>query len=273
MLIQVNHKVGFKKVRLFLYHNIITLFFCFSLLFAFETKAQKPPHMKLILKVEDARFAGDFMREQQLLDSGVSVFPEKAGVIWRYARMLTEHGTKNSSLTKREKKDTLMLAINYAKRAVELDNNNPDSYYMLSIAYAAYIKDASFKEMVGYSDDIKENIEKAIELDPKHHRAMHALGRWYFQVSDLGVVLIGLAEFFYGQIPTASFELAAEQFEKAYAIKALPIHLLWWGKSLLKDSKKDSAKIVLQKLLNSPTVEYGDEAYIREAKSLLDKLN
>ena len=152
----------------------------------------------IVSGIESARFAGDFQREHQVLEIGMDIYPNESEIIWRYARMLVEHANSvdisQGNDHKKAKKDTLEMAIDYAELSIQADTNNPNTYYMMAIAVAAQTKGSSYGVMIRNAAKIKQNIEKTIKLSPRHHRALHVLGRWHFEVANVGSFLIGLAE-------------------------------------------------------------------------------
>ena len=66
---------------------------------------------------------------------------------------------------------------------------------------------------------MKENIEKALELNPNDGASWHVLGMWHTGVANLNFVMKAALKALFGGMPEASHEKAIECFLKADAAK------------------------------------------------------
>ena len=130
------------------------------------------------------------------------------------------------------------------------------------------------KTKIELSKELKAEADKAIELDPTHDGAYHIIGRWHREIANLSWVLKAAAKIVYGGVPKgASNENAIANFEKA--IKLRPdktIHHLELGKTYKEMKKWKEARQALQKVLDLPIIDVGDEARKKEAKELLEEI-
>ena len=134
--------------------------------------------------------------------------------LWRMARTQYEIGQvsdqKNAKIFKSAEK--------YARAAIEKDPNNSEGYKWLAIAIGAQSKYSSTKEQVRQSGEIKESIEKAIELNPDDDIAYLVLSRWHYKVSALSGAARTFARIIYGGVPKASLKKAEDLLLQAIKI-------------------------------------------------------
>jgi tetratricopeptide (TPR) repeat protein len=109
-------------------------------------------------------------------------------------------------------------ALASAMLSLKADPNSPKSHCCVAVCYAKQFPYSDNQTKVDYSRQIKAEAEKAIELDPKFDLAYHMLGRWNFEVSNMGFLTRGLIRIAYGGLPKASKDAAIESFKQAIAI-------------------------------------------------------
>jgi tetratricopeptide (TPR) repeat protein len=164
-------------------------------------------------------------------------------------------------------------ALGYSKRAVQAGPDDSQAHLSLAIVYGkiAFLKSA--RERMEYSHLIKQEAEKAIELDPKNDLAWHVLGRWNYEVANLSGALKFIAQTLYGKMPEASNERALECFQKAVALN--PGRLLnhaELGRALAAVGRKDQARAALKKALEMPSREKDDDETKSRARKALEAL-
>jgi tetratricopeptide (TPR) repeat protein len=88
-----------------------------------------------------------------------------------------------------EQDDHYAKAEGYATKAIDLDANNADGYFELARADGrlSQLRGVLASLAQGYGSKIKENLDKAIKLNPKHASAMVALGLWHAEIVNKGV--------------------------------------------------------------------------------------
>ncbi|OGF48132.1 MAG: hypothetical protein A2231_09215 [Candidatus Firestonebacteria bacterium RIFOXYA2_FULL_40_8] len=87
--------------------------------------------------------------------------------------------------TEDEKRKTYEKGVEYAKKALKLDEKSADAhfYYAASLGRCAQLK-GIFNAM-GSAGEIKKEFERTLELNPKHPIAKVALANYYYQVPGL----------------------------------------------------------------------------------------
>jgi tetratricopeptide (TPR) repeat protein len=117
-----------------------------------------------------------------------------------------------------EKLELGRTAVDYARRAVALEPNNPQTQLALAISYGKMLPIEGTKQQIANSRLIKIAVDKVIALDPTNDLAWHVLGRWYRGLADVGAVKRALAQVVYGKLPPAKYEDAERCFEKAIVL-------------------------------------------------------
>ena len=129
------------------------------------------------------------------------------------ARALAEHANTRP----RDERDELYSTCeNYARQAVQLNPKNPDGYFEIAVAIGqlANLRDASYAISSGVPSQVRDNLNQALELNPRHWFAMVVLARWHAEMTARGI----------GWIYGASGERAIELLE--LAIKTAPKRIL-----------------------------------------------
>ena len=90
-------------------------------------------------------------------------------------------------------------AVNYAKRAVALQPDDPEAQLAVAISYGKLEPLQGNREKFEASRIIKDAADKVIKLDPSSDLGWHVLGRWHMALADVpayraGVGAVGLRE-------------------------------------------------------------------------------
>ena len=181
--------------------------------------------------------------------------PGSADRLWRLARVYYERGrleTNNAAKLFKKSED-------YARAAIKRAPDCSDGYKWLAIALGAQKKYLDMQTRVRQSREIKENIDKAIELDPEDDISYLVLSRWHYKLSGLGIVARTFARIIYGGIPKASLAEAEKLLLHAIALRDRISHRYNLAKVYDRLKRNDDKQIQLQKALLLP-VTFPEEA-------------
>ena len=181
--------------------------------------------------------------------------PGSADRLWRLARVYYERGrleTNNAAQLFKKSED-------YARAAIKRAPDCSDGYKGLAIALGAQMKYLDMQTRVRQSREIKENIDKAIELDPEDDISYLVLSRWHYKLSGLGIVARTFARIIYGGIPDASLAEAEKLLLQAIALRDRISHRYNLAKVYDRLKRNDDKQIQLQKALLLP-VTFPEEA-------------
>jgi len=101
---------------------------------------------------------------------------------WKVARIMYFIGAHTEK--KKEKKTIFSQGIYHAKKAVALEPEMPDGYYWLGVNYGVYGEARGVLKSLFLVDDIKEAMNKVIELDRSYEDGGpdRVMGRVYFKL-------------------------------------------------------------------------------------------
>lgn len=165
-----------KAKRFFLL--VVLLSFSFSL-FAQGSEEMIAQADGLYLEMKDTATAEE---ARDLYLKAMQVAEDKYEVFWKLSRILYYVGSYKEK--KRDKKTIFSQGIYYAKKAVDLEPEKPDGYYWLGVNYGVYGEARGVLNSLFLVDDIKEAMNKVIELDRSYEEGGpdRVLGRLFFKV-------------------------------------------------------------------------------------------
>ena len=199
--------------------------------------------------------------------------PTNVEILYRISRVESDLVDDLPDDAKKKGHDYAVESMAYAKRAIEADPQSSDAHVAAAIAYGVMTDFVDDRTKMEYSKFIKDEAEKAIELDPKNDYAYLVLARWNFEMTQLNPILKGMAELLYGQMPSASQEKALEDFQKAIEIAPNKmIHHFSYGEALAKLGRKEEARAEYQKVLRLPPTCREERGYQQKAASGLKTL-
>lgn len=191
--------------------------------------------------------------------SSVADDPNSFERLWRLARVYYEIGR----LDEEKKEQLFKKSEQYARSAMKRAPDCSDGYKWLAIALGAQAKYSDTKLQVRQSREIKENIEKAIELNPEDDISYLVLSRWHYKVSGLGVVARTFAKLIYGGIPEASLAEAEKLLLLAIELRDRISHRYNLAKIYKRMERSADQKKQLEKALLLP-VTFPEEVKERE---------
>ena len=168
--------------------------------------------------------------------------------LWLMARVQYEmgRGADKDALTFFQK------AEEYARAAIKENADNAEGYKWLAVTLGAQAKFSETKEQVKISKEVKENIEKAIELAPEDDISYLILSRWHYKNSALGGVARTFAKFIYGELPKASLKESEKLLLHAITLHDRIAHRYNLAKVYERMERRDDAKIQLEQALLLP---------------------
>lgn len=197
--------------------------------------------------------------------------PDDAEILWRIAKQYSQLMEETSSTS--QKKHLGEKAMAAAERAREIDPKNSKARLCLAIVYGRIALIESNRRKVELSRMIREEAQAAILLNPREDYACHVLGRWNYEMAGINPVLKSMGEAIYGRFPKASYEKAAEYFQKAAAIAPRQVaHRVELGRTYLALGQKDKAREEFEKALALPATARDDGAAKQRARAALQRL-
>ncbi len=120
--------------------------------------------------------------------------------------------------SKAEKRFLGTEALRLARESVEADDSNSQAHlaFAITLGKVSFLKAAN--ERIKDSGAIRAAAERALELDADNDLAWFVLGRWHYELANLGAGTRFFAETFFGELPDATNERAVENLEAAVAL-------------------------------------------------------
>lgn len=173
-----------------------------------------------------------------------------------------------------EKKASAQRALAYAERSVKLEPTNAENVLSLAVCHGKLAVYSDTKEKVNYSRLVREEAERALALDPNYAWAYHVLGRWHYEVSDLGGASRMFVRVFYGGLPPGSRAEAIRHLSRAVELEPSELaHHLELGFAYLADEQTAKARAAFEKGLAMPSQGKHDEPAKERARAALKSLD
>jgi tetratricopeptide (TPR) repeat protein len=240
-------------------------------------QAETPKTAADLIKAGDELFAKfDDAGALALYEQAAKLEPGNFEALVKTAKGYIDVGDRMNPKNKDEEKkqiDLYIVAEGYAKKAIKVNPNDSQVHFLNSAALGMHALQLGKKQQIAMSKEIKAEIEKAIELDPKSDLAIHAFGRWQRRMAEIGGVTRFFGGIIYGKIPKGSFDEAVKLFKKAIELNPnYSNHHLELGRTYLLMKKKDPAAKEFELAIACPISTSKCADYIEEAKAELAKL-
>lgn len=165
--------------------------------------------------------------------------------------------------TDAERRRWLERAQETARRAVQRFPDAAEGYYQLAHAQAEVIRFVGVLAKLGLASEIKRNLERALELDAGHARAVMGLALWHLQLAKRG----------FGWLYGASLGEVVPLFEWAVTLEPEDIEIRKdYGFALMQLGQKDAARAQLERALTLPVRSVPERLHHDRAAELLRQL-
>lgn len=165
------------------------------------------------------------------------------------------------------------IARRYAELALKLNPDYPDANFVMSLAMGRMALVASGRKQVEAVKGIKIYADKTVALSPNDFRGYHVLGKWYYEISNLGAFKRTAVKIFYGAFPDANFNDARRNYQKSMQLNpTFNLNYLELAKVYIKLDQPAEAVSALEKLLVMPLKMEDDRRVYNEGKKMLQEL-
>jgi len=214
----------------------------------------------------------EFNRSLELLENMRKDEPRNAEILWRISRLKFQLGKKDK-LAGLEESSLKHFESGYdvGRQAIDADEKCAKAHMWYAANTGEVAMTKGLKEKIRMSAEVLHEAERALELDASEDGAMHAIGRWYYEVMELSAMARVFGKML--GLPDASYEDAEKYFKMAAETKPSYIeHFLYLGKTRLKMKKPEEAREALEEALRIPATDQNDPEFKAEAEKLLKEL-
>ncbi len=169
-----------------------------------------------------------------------------------------------------------MLSERYARRAVAANDRGADGHFALAAALGRSALLSGVKERVRRGEEVRSEAERAIALDPRHHGALHVLGRWHAEVRRLSATerFVARTVLGGGSLKTASWDLAEANLRAAVRLGPEVIHHRLDLAEILADRESwAAARAQLDTLATLPRRNAVDSIYQVQARAVARRVS
>ncbi|MCX7797122.1 MAG: tetratricopeptide repeat protein [Melioribacter sp.] len=249
------------------------IFYFIILIFRILTHAQT---FEQLLKEGDS-FYEKFNNEKalEIYKKAESLQPNNYEVLWRISRAyvdIGEHLPSNTTQQKELQLSTYQKALEYAEKSVKVAPDKSVTYVRRAIANGRIALFKGVFSVAGIVNSVKVDLEKAIQLNNGGNDvqavAHYVLARTHAKTSEKwkpARSVLGLG--------WADNQVAIREYKKAIELK--PNYVMFYvdyAISLIRENDYNTAKLMLQKALDSPIEDEDDNLRKEEAKRLLKEI-
>ncbi|OCT68778.1 regulator of microtubule dynamics protein 3 isoform X2 [Xenopus laevis] len=172
--------------------------------------------LTLLLQKSDELHSGSTEQQRegfQLLLNNKLLYGDHQEFLWRLARSYSDMCTIAEDA--QEKKSFASEGKEEAEAALQKGDQNAECHKWFAILCGQLSEHEGIQKRIQTGYLFKEHIEKAISLKPGDARCYYLLGRWCYEVSNLGWLERKTASALYENPPTATVHEALQNFLKA----------------------------------------------------------
>ncbi|XP_053553859.1 regulator of microtubule dynamics protein 3 [Bombina bombina] len=172
--------------------------------------------LALLLHKSDQLHRGDTEQKREafhLLSNNKLLYGDHQDFLWRLARSYSD--MCDIAQDNEEKKSYALDGREEAEAALEKGDETAECHKWFAILCGQLSEHEGIQKRIQTGKVFKEHIQKAISLKPDDSRCYYLLGRWSYEVSNLGWLERKTASALYEEPPTATLHEALQNFLKA----------------------------------------------------------
>ena len=147
------------------------------------------------------------------------LFPDNAQYLWRLAKATFIYANQCVKKDPTRRTDLLREAKEYADLARKLDATSPDVLKWSALTTGGLARYADTNQKINFGLTTREFLQSAMELRPNDPSLHHILGRWIFEISQLGWLERTAVRTLFGKYAHVDVKDARECFLKAETLK------------------------------------------------------
>jgi tetratricopeptide (TPR) repeat protein len=206
------------------------------------TQMDKGPYGEVIGLIKEK----DFQEALSVLEGMKGVDPSSADHLALKGFLYAQLGERKAKAE--EQQEYFQKGHFLAEEAIERSSGHAFAHFAKAMALGRMVEDAAPAKKIERAREIKEEAERAIELDSNLAGPYHILGRWHKKIAGLSNMERWSADLFLGGLPQASYEQAIQHFEKAADLEPKePLHFFEMGLTYEKMGKAEKGLEMIRK--------------------------
>ncbi|RWS08668.1 hypothetical protein B4U79_11525 [Dinothrombium tinctorium] len=230
---------------------------------------------KQLLEEADKLFDEHKLQELLTLLKSIGSWYSNGDVLWRVARC--EYHLYKTDPNAKDAREKLENALLLVQKSLELNDNCGPAHKWAAILLDAVSSLEGTKARIAQLLNVRQHMERAIELTPNDPTSYYLLGNWHFSCHQVSWIERNIARVLFGALPDADLEVALKMFSKAESLEPgfYSQNELLLAKTLITlnrdiDKARDHLLNVVKKYENSKN--WDDAEAFKEAKTLLQKM-
>ncbi len=193
--------------------------------------------------------------------------PTDAAALWRLARVYVCAG---DVAAQSEREAFYQKAADYARRSIQANPSVGDAHTWLAAALGNLALFKGGSEKVKLSAEVKQEIDKALQLNNKDDVAYSILGTFYRSLGGVGWLERQMAGIFMGGLPDGGYAEAETALKKAIELAPKTMrHHYELGLLYIDLNRLEEARASLKKAQELPIVIAADKPRLAQIKKLL----
>lgn len=173
-------------------------------------------------------------------------------------------------LDKKLRDEYYAAAKTYAGIALKIDPNNSEANCVMAMSLGRSSMAKTGKEKINNAKDIKKYIDLAIKNDPKNFKAWHILGRWHYEINNLGALEKAVVDIFYGGMPDASLKESIRAFERSRQLApGFILNIFEMSRAYYDNDEKEKAIACMNTMFTMPNITEDDLVIKEKGRAFL----
>jgi tetratricopeptide (TPR) repeat protein len=214
-----------------------------------------------------------YEKADSLYNSMLQTGKESADLYWKLARLNISIAESFDPDESAKRIPYYAKAVEYARKSVELDNNNANAHTWLAAALALKADKIGSKEKVKRAEEIKQELNRALELNPHDDVAWSMLGSYNYEVSKIGWFSRMVGNAFIGGMPQGNRDEAEKDFKKAIGLNPRVIrHYHELAILYIDEGRKQEALNILKIAESKPVLMKSDTRRLHDIRKMINRL-
>lgn len=229
--------------------------------------------VKLDAETEDVTVNKDahYSKTKQIYDDNNG--SSSVELTWRMARAAYKvSAAAEVAKNKDRQKQFLLEAEDWAKKAIELDENNAESHVWLATICGKLCDFLATKERIIKGKEVQVHLEEAIKLKPDDFISFYTYGRWCYEIASLSWMERKIATVIFDAPPESSFQDALDKFTIVKKLKPeWQANIIWMAKCYVQLKDYTKAIEIADEASSMDSKDEEDLVFVKELEAITKK--